>query len=281
MVYDINANPLVQPESQKERFEQLIKVTYDRDEASGAFYSLINIPQKNYKGERQYPFVYWPNYPNGGVESAYQINIREGFSVIINAGRYNTPYGRGVTLTGKPKGTVIQNSIVLQQGDSSNSSPTMDWVLTISNNGKLGYARYYDSAAELVASGIVSAVTGFIPILSNYQNIDEIETKDISYIDTTADTQHQVLGQYDNGDYAILTTEARGYQGGGWMNMRQLQAFCKSLGMKDAFSLDGGGSTETVIGNKQLNPFYDNAYGRVNPTFIVFNGTDTFSIPNS
>lgn len=276
MIYDINANPLV-ADSAKDRFREMLKVTYDRDETSGAFYTLINIPQVNMKGEKQYPFVIWPNYPNGGTESAYTINQRKNYEVIINSGRYSSPYGAGVTLTGIPKGTVIENGIVLQQGDSNNSNPTMDWVLTISNTGELGYARYNDSAQTLVSNGIVSAVSGFIPILSNYTNIDDIESEDIDYIDTTADTQHQVVGQYGNGDYAVLTTEGRSYQGGGYMTMRQLQSFCKSVGMKFAFSLDGGGSTETVVGKRQLNPFYDNTYGRNNPTFIVFNGSTQFA----
>jgi hypothetical protein len=30
---------------------------------------------------------------------------------------------------------------------------------------------------------------------------------------------------------------------------------------------------------RQLNLFYDNALGRVNPTFIVFNGTTMFGEP--
>lgn len=275
MIYDINANPLV-ADSAKDRFKEMLKVTYDRDETSGAFYTLVNVPQINMKGEKQYPFVIWPNYPNGGTESAYTINQRKNYEVIINGGRYSSPYGAGVTLTGVPKGTVIQNGVVLQQGDSTNSSPTMDWVLTIDNNGALGYARYYDSADTLVADGIISAVSGFIPILSNYTNIDDLETVDIDYIERTDDAMHQVLGQYDNGDYAILTTEARSYQGGGYMTMKQLQSFCKAIGMKFAFALDGGGSAETLIGKRQLNPLYDNTYGRVNPTYIVFNGSTTF-----
>lgn len=274
MIYNINGYEI--SDSRVERFKREIIYSYKRDETTGAFYTHLVIPQINSKGEKQYPFVIWPNYPNGGTESAYPIALREDYEVIINAGRYSEPYGAGVAVTGLPRGTVIQNSIVLQQGDSGNSSPTMDWVLTINNVGVLGYARYSDSAATMVANGIVSAVSGFIPILSNYMAIDDIETTDISYITRTDDTQHQVLGQYDNGDYAVITTEGRGYQGGNWFTMKQLQTLCKELGLKFAFSLDGGGSAETIIGKKQFNPFYDNDYGRVNPTFIIFNGTTQF-----
>ena len=278
MIYDINGNNISE-DNRTNRFKNQIRYSYHRDETTGTFYSKILIPQSNPVGEKQYPFVYWPNYPNGGTESAYQLAQRKNYLVLINAGKYGSPYGEGVTLTGLPRATVIQNSVVLQQGTSENSSPTMDWVLTIDNTGTLGYARYYDSASNMVANGIVSAVSGFIPILTNYTNIDDIETVDIDYMQRTDDSQRQVLGQYGNGDYAIITAEGRGYQGGNWFTMKQLQTLCKQIGLKFAFCLDGGGSTETVIGKKQLNPFYNNTYGRNNPTFIFFNGTDTFGAP--
>lgn len=274
MVYNINGIEI--SDTKFERFERDIEYTYKRDDKTGAFYTHIIIPQTNTYGEKQYPFVIWPDYPNGGTKSAYQINQERKYEVIINAGRYGSLYGPNVSLTGKPRATVIQNSVVLQQGDSGNSNPQMDWVLTIDSDGKLGYARYYDSASEMVSNGIVSAVSGFIPILSNYTNIEDLETTDMEYMSRTDDSQRQIFGQYDNGDYAIITAEGRNYQGGEWFTMKEIQTLCRELGLKFAFALDGGGSAETVIGNKQFNPFYDNTYGRVNPTFIVFNGTTEF-----
>lgn len=276
MIFDIHGNDIL--DSRRERFRNGIRVNYKRDDATGAFYTHTIIPQKNPFGEKQFPFVYWHNYPNGGIESAYQINMREDFLVIMNSGRYNSPFGAGVTLTGLPRGTVIQNGVVLQQGDANNASPTKDWVLTINSSGELGYAKYADSASEMVSNGVVSAVSGFIPLITNYMNIEDVEESDTDVINIEADGQRQILGQYDNGDYAIITTEARGFQGGGWFTIKQLQTLCRQLGLKFAFDLDGGGSTETVIGKRQLNPFYENTYGRVNPTYIIFNGTTTFPL---
>lgn len=280
MVYDINGNVITESKTPADRFSELINFNYQRDETSGAFYTVLNVPMINNKGEKQYPFVIWPNYPNGGTQSTLQMNLSKKYIVAVNGGRYSEPYGAGITVTGIPKGTVIQNSVVLQQGASGNYNPTLDAVLTIDNNGELGYADPLDSASELVNNGVVSAVTGFVPILSGYENIEDVvgDTPTwISYINRVDDSQHQVIGQYDNGDYAIITTEGRTYQGGGWFTVKQTQTLCKELGLRDAFMLDGGGSTETVVGQRQLNPFYDNAYGRINPTFIVFNGTTIFS----
>lgn len=280
-IYDYRGNAL-DCETTVDRFEHSIRFSYQRDDVIGAFYTVLLAPMTNDAGEKQYPFVIWPNYPNGGIQSTLEMNRVKKYLVAVNGGRYDSPYGAGVTLTGLPKGTVIQDSVVLRQGASGNYNPLMDMVLTIDNNGKLGYADPLASASELVSSGIVSAVTGFIPILSEYENIEDVVENTpewISYLDREDDSQHQIIGQYDNGDYAFITTEGRGYQGGNWFTVRQAQSLCRRLGLKDAFMLDGGGSTETVVGQRQLNPFYDNTLGRVNPTYIVFNGTTTFGEP--
>ncbi|WP_259687229.1 phosphodiester glycosidase family protein [Lactococcus cremoris] len=41
-------------------------------------------------------------------------------------------------------------------------------------------------------------------------------------------------------------------------------------GVEFAYSLDGGGSTQTVIGKRQLNPIYEGSAGRAVPTVITF-----------
>ena len=182
-----------------------------------------------------------------------------------------------MALTGIPNGTTIENGVVLKQGTSNTDDAwvrTNQMVLTIDNGGNLGYAAYDADANTLVSNGVVSAVTGFVPIITNYAKVDN----SIPYIaDRTTDTQAQIIAQYGNGDYAIITTAGRGDQGGGFFTGVQLQELCISLGIKEAFLLDGGGSTQTVIGKKQINTVYDNVSGRVVPTYIVFNGTTEFS----
>ena len=193
MVYDISGNNLIHEETARDRFEAMLKVSYKRDETTGAFYTLVNIPQTNLIGEKQYPFVMWPNSPNGGTESALELARRKGYMITMNAGRFYQPYGPGVTVSGTPTGTVIQNGQVLRQGSSSDWSE--DYVLTINNDGRLGYAEMTDSATDLIEDGVVSAVSGFIPLLDDYVDIDEI-ISDLRWISDTQDTQRQVLGQY-------------------------------------------------------------------------------------
>lgn len=267
--YEINGSKVIIDSATS----SLINYEYRRDAQTGTFYTIVNIKQTDGKGNKQYPFVYWPNYPNGGIESTLQMNRRKKFLVAINAGRFEAPYGAGVTLTGLPSGTVIQNGVVLQQG--TGDATAVNRVLTINNQGKLGYTLLSDSATDLVSDGIVSAVSGFIPILKDYQYIEDADPT-ITYIGNEADSQRQIIGQYYNGDYIILSCEGRNNQGTGYFTVRQLQDLCKSFGVRDAFLLDGGGSMETVVEDIQLNPIYDNELGRVVPTYIVFNGTASF-----
>lgn len=259
-----------------------ISLAYKRDENNGCFYSIIIIPQTRMDGTRQYPFVKWPNYPNGGNKSAWEFNRDEDYKyyVVINGGTFRNPWGPGVTLSGLPTGTVIENGVVLSRGTESSDTEWVrnnSMVLTINDDGELGYASFLTSADVLVSNGVVSAVTGFIPIVTNFQNADDVIEDEMPYMERADDGQRQVLGQFGNGDYAIITSAGRGDQGGNWFTVRQMQTLCKNLGLKEAFMLDGGGSTETVLGHKQINTIYDNEYGRVMPTFIVFNGTDEFS----
>ena len=123
-VYSIDGRALVEQGG----FRSLIRYGYKRDEATGAFYTVVSIPQTDNDGNKQYPFVIWPNYPNGGVQSTLQMNRAKKYLAAVNAGRFASPYGAGVTLTGKPLGTVIQNSVVLQQGASGNYTAGADMV---------------------------------------------------------------------------------------------------------------------------------------------------------
>lgn len=266
MVYDIRGMEIA---NKTKEFDTVINYEYKRDDLTNVFYTVIHVPQIALNGKKQYPFVYYPNYPNGRTESTFEMNIRKKFLVAINAGRFNTS-------TGVPVGTVIQNS-----NNCSVTPYVRDWdrVLTINNKGELGYAELTDDPSTLISDEIVSATTGFIPLIINYKNAEEVD----SSISITAGdiAQRLAICQYNNGDYLIIGAEARGNQSttgsaSEGMTLEQMQAICKSYGVKFAFALDGGGSMEMVVGERQLNPFYENVYGRKVPVYIVFNGSTTF-----
>lgn len=265
MLYDINGNIVYN--SGVDIFSDNMELDYAFDSSSNANYTVIRIYQTKRDGTKQYPFVRSP-----GRMSALDLSANENWFVIINA-------GLGVGVSQPIDGIVIQNSEVIFNQPTTYSGHVGALPLTIDGNGNLSYASTDADANTLVNQGIVSAVCGFCPIIINYQDapIPTIGAGNIG----TVQAQRQIIGQFGNGDYAIITCEGRTYDNSDGWTFAEAQTICKKLGLKFAYNLDGGGSTETVIGKKQINTIYEETTGRKVPTFIVFNGTTTYSIPNA
>ena len=260
---------IVQPTIQEMNADNFA-LSYGRYGTPGANYTMLRIFQTKTDGSKQYPFLYAPLGASAGGASVLDMNATRNFPVAINAGIFDMT-------TQVPIGTIIQNSVLIQQGDETipewNRNNQM--VLTIDNEGNLGYAAYNANGTTLINNGIVSAVHSFCPIVIDYQ--DAADVIQCPYLENDADAQRQLIGQFGNGDYCILSFEARGFQHSTGMTIPQVRAFCLELGLKFAFNLDGGGSTQTVLGHKCVNTIYENATGRVVPNYIVFNGTTVFS----
>lgn len=240
-----------------------IDYAYDAD--TGANYTVIRIYRNKLDGSKQYPFVYAPNGAGAGDKSTYDMAVNDGWLLAINSGVFNTS-------TKKPDGIVVQNGVVIQNAPTATHSRCKP--LTIDASGNLGYAEYNADAANLVANGIVSAVCGFMPIIVDYEKVPETEWNSVSHY--TENAQRQIIGQFGNGDYAIITCEGRNFDNSDGWTIAEAQTVCKRLGLKFAYNLDGGGSTETMLGQKHVNTIYENITGRIVPTFIVFNGASTF-----
>ena len=113
-----------------------------------------------------------------------------------------------------------------------------------------------------------------MPIIIDYDIVPSSEWNNVAhYVDNA---QRQIIGQFNNGDYAILTTEGRGFANSDGWTVSEAQDICVKHGLKFAYLLDGGGSTETVVGSKHINSIYEGTSGRKVPSFIIFNGTNIF-----
>lgn len=260
-VFDINGNDIGGNPFLQNSF-------VERGVFKGVVYHYVRINKVKYDGEKQYPFVISPNGMGSATQSALQYARQHKYPFVVNSGTFWNDPGEDKS----PRGMLIVNGNVL------NNTPILNWEpLTIDTNGDLGYAAYDADAYSL--SGIVSAVVGVGGMLiNNYvgRTIEEYPHPG----GWNADAQRQIIGQFGNGDYAIVTAEGRGFDNSspGWLLGDAIE-FCVGKGMKFAYNLDGGGSTETVVGKKQLNTIYENTYGRIVPTFIVFNGTTTYGEP--
>lgn len=253
------------------KFSENMFMWQGRSAETGTYYNVIRILKKKKDGTYQYPFVFAPTGAGAATMSTLQMNMQYKYPFAINAGIFDI-----TTTAYNPLGTVIENSREVQAAVSIGREDRL--VITIDENGDLGYANQTDSTSTLIANGIVSAVLSFIPLVINYKSAEE--TIQNPYFDNVSDAQRQIFGQFGNGDYCVITCEGRGFDDSTGFTVRQCISLCISLGLKFAFNLDGGGSTQTVINQKQVNPIYEGTYGRRVPTYIVFNGTDTFGVPN-
>lgn len=238
-----------------------IDVDYGFDGATNANYTVIRIYKTRLDGTKQYPFVLAPGGSGPGTMSTYDLAMRDGWLLAINSGIFDTN-------TLRPDGVVIQNGAVIQ--NTAQTTHTNCKILTIDRNGDLGYAEPSADANTLVSQGIVSAVVGFMPIIVNYAAVPASQWNSVSHY--TQNAQRQIIGQFGNGDYAIVTCEGRSYQNSDGWTIAEAQTVCQRLGLKFAYNLDGGGSTETMLGKKHFNTIYERTTGRIVPTFIVFNG---------
>lgn len=274
-VYDVNGNSLLDYPHDQAGFMDNIDVDYAYDSSGSANYTVIRIYQTRLDGSKQFPFVYAPNGTSAGNKSTLSMNKDTGWYLAVNGGVFSTSSSMaGHSNEKEPLGILIQDGAVLQNGPAGYTT-TIRKPLTIDSDGVLGCVADDADTDALIANGVVSAVCGFGSIIENYVPTD------YTYIPNyTAEVQRQIIGQFGNGDYCIITCEGNSYDHSDGWTLAEAVAVCQKLGLKFAYVLDGGGSTETVIGKKQINTIYEGTYGRVVPTYIVFNGADTFSVPN-
>lgn len=247
-------------------FMDNVDVDYAFDAATDANYTVIRIYRDKVDGGKQYPFVYAPFGTETGKYTTYDLATKEGWLLAINAGVFDTS-------DCTPDGMVIQNGEVIKEGPTVTHSQCRP--LLIDANGMLSSAEYDADASALAASGTVSAVVGFIPIIEDYEAVSPGSWNSVDHY--TQNAQRQIFGQFGNGDYAVVTCEGRGHQASDGWTLAEAQEVCLRLGLRFAYNLDGGGSTETMLGLKHVNTIYEGSTGRRVPTFIVFNGTTAFA----
>ena len=251
-------------------FMSNINIDYNYDSTTNANYTVIRIYKNKIDGSLQYPFVYCPNGNGAGIDSTLDMVTKDkekklNWYLAINAGIFNVT-------TKKPDGIVIENGVSIQNTPATTYAGCKP--LTINTDGDLSYAEADVTTDTLISNCIVSAVCGFMPIVLDYKAVNSSEWNDVSHY--TQNAQRQIIGQFGNGDYAIITCEGRNYQNSDGWTIEEAQNICIKHGLKFAYNLDGGGSTEIVLGLKQFNTIYENKTGRVVPTFIVFNGANVF-----
>lgn len=255
-----------------EKLKAMASVTLEYGRTEGAGYYLLRIPKYTLEGKRLKPKVAITSADGsvGGTKvSALTFAKRENTVLTINAGLFNTT-------------TMVPQGQTIIEGRSVTNSPMTDdmgtaisdaecYPLCIDSNGNLSapYGRTVDTA-EMIAHGVRYAVTAWGQLVGDFVQTGAEKFSEIVHPGTYI---RQCIGQYDNGDYLVCTVDkarldiAANDEG---MTYDTLAALLISRGAKFAYSLDGGGSCETVIGRRQINPVYEGDSGRPVPTVIYF-----------
>lgn len=192
---------------------------------------------------------------------------------VLNAGLFDMS-------TNKPIGQTIIDGVSIvniphpQGANGEIISDTECYPLCIDVDGNLSapYDKNVDTAV-MIKDGVIQAVSGWGMLVDNFE---------ITQADIDAEIVHpgkyirQSIGQYQNGDYAVCTVDmTRGpVSNEAGLTYEALAQIFIDHGVKFAYSLDGGGSAQTVIGKRQLNPIYEGTTGRRVPTVISFEVVD-------
>lgn len=256
--------------SQQENAMIGIDVHYGRTDGAG--YYLIRIPKYTIDGKRLMPRVAITSADGsltGAKCSALDYAKRENTVFVLNAGLFNTA-------------TLLPQGQTIVAGISYTDSPMTDdmgtaisdaecYPLCIDGNGDLSapYDRSVSTAA-MIGDGVKYAVTGWGQLMGTFVQSGTDKFNEIVH---PGNYIRQCIGQYDNGDYMVCTVDA-GRNGiaanDAGMTYAALAELLAAQGVKFAYALDGGGSTETVIGKRQINPVYEGTSGRKIPTVIRF-----------
>lgn len=246
-----------------------ILVEYGRK--NGASYVFVRIPKTTNDGKSLVPKVALTSF-DGKISSpktsslTYAQNNNTIF--VVNAGLFNMstyePVGQliidGVSLINEPM--TDDNGVPISDTECYPLAIDKDWNLTT-------YPRNVDTS-EMLNDGVRYAVTAWGKLVDNFKicqdDIDaEIVHKNKKYI-------RQSIGQFQNGDYCVCSVDmTRGnVENENGLYYEDLAQILIEKGVKFAYSLDGGGSTQTVLGKRQLNPIYEGSTGRKVPTVITF-----------
>lgn len=248
--------------TQKLLADNITVTTYDKGK-------LVTIPSNLSNGAKIVPHVALTASTVGGtdIKSAYTFANNNNLAAVINAGLFNTstkqPQGQTII-----KGVSVTNSPMTTDMGAALSSDEC-YPLLITNNGYLSAAssRQVDTA-DLINAGAYYSVTGWMSIIDNgvkkYSDYNAVEiVHKNSY-------ERQIIGQYVDGDYFVFTTNTSNKAG---MTYDAIADYLLSLSKKVrfAYSLDGGGSTESIIDKQFINYIYENSpKGRSIPSVIYF-----------
>ena len=143
-----------------------------------------------------------------------------------------------------------QSGYVIRNGKLYRDTSGNRDALVIQKNGEFKFVSESEtSASELIKDGALQAFS-FGPVLLNNGEISVGENDEVGM--AMASNPRTAIGYLGNNHYVFVVSDGRTSESAG-LSLYELASFMKELGVKDAYNLDGGGSSTMVFKGEIIN----------------------------
>lgn len=195
----------------------------------------------------------------GTLETTSDAGKRTGAVLAINGGGFGAGKVDGQVVSTMIGGTVVDGQVIKEFVPKSNEDL---FFVGINRTGDL-VGSIPKSAQDVLNLNPYQGVS-FIPILIK-------AGEKVALPSAWASTKHPrtIIGQYANDDLIVIVVDGRQGDYSAGITLERLQDKLLELGVKDAYNLDGGGSTAMYFKGKILNKPSDGHERPVANNFIV------------
>ena len=144
----------------------------------------------------------------------------------------------------RQSGYVIRNGSLYR-----NSSGNRD-ALAIMKNGEFEFVTEGETSAETLLENGALQVFSFGPVLLEDGSISVTENEEVGM--AMASNPRTAIGYLGKNHYVFVVSDGRTSESAG-LSLYELASFMKSLGVVDAYNLDGGGSSTMVFKGEVIN----------------------------
>ena len=143
-----------------------------------------------------------------------------------------------------------QSGYVIRNGKLYRDTSGNRDALVIQKNGEFKFVSESEtSASELLQDGALQAFS-FGPVLLNNGEISVGENDEVGM--AMVSNPRTAIGYLGNNHYVFVVSDGRTSESAG-LSLYELASFMKDLGVKDAYNLDGGGSSTMVFKGEIIN----------------------------
>lgn len=143
-----------------------------------------------------------------------------------------------------------QSGYVIRNGKLYRDTSGNRDALVIQKNGEFKFVSESEtSVSELLQDGALQAFS-FGPVLLNNGEVSVGENDEVGM--AMASNPRTAIGYLGNNHYVFVVSDGRTSESAG-LSLYELASFMKELGVKDAYNLDGGGSSTMVFKGEIIN----------------------------